>query len=124
MYILLKNKAEYSYVGDPIKVTPRLSNNNGVMTVQVDAGSFIGHIYIEATLATEPTEDDWFEIQLDTGVSYFDYTDPEYRKSEGFTFRANITHIRARADRSVLGDVDATYDVATHGTLKQVTILF
>lgn len=48
--------------------------SDGLHTVQIDLIGFIGKIEIQGTLAIEPTENDWFTIELGTGSQSVDTT--------------------------------------------------
>lgn len=76
---------------------------DGIHTVAVYGRNFTGRIRIQGTLATQPTEDDWFDILLG-GIPYKDYTN--FTGVEGFTFTANLVFLRAVMDRSSLGITD------------------
>jgi hypothetical protein len=72
----------------------------GIHTVAVYGDNLSGRIIIQGTLATTPTEDDWFNILIG-GLPYKDYT--SFTGVEGFTFIANLVFLRAKLDRTALG---------------------
>lgn len=59
---------------NPIKGDGYYSNDNGLHTVQLTLTNFEGKIQIEASLATEPTNNDWFVSRLGTGTMSMDTT--------------------------------------------------
>ena len=73
---------------------------DGIHTVAIYGQSFSGRIKIQGTLASEPTENDWFDVLL-SGLPYKDYS--EFTGVEGFTFTANLVYLRAIVDRTSLG---------------------
>ena len=73
---------------------------DGIHTVAVYGDNLSGRIIIQGTLATTPTEDDWFNILIG-GLPYKDYT--SFTGVEGFTFIANLVFLRAKLDRTALG---------------------
>lgn len=87
-------------------------------------------MYIEATLANTPTDDDWFAIPLTDTNDYIEYpVDPMNPTgiigigdtgSFGKNFRINATYIRARVDRDYLGDPE--YDSISHGYIVSVLL--
>ena len=76
---------------------------DGIHTVAVYGDNLSGRIIIQGTLATTPTEDDWFNILIG-GLPYKDYT--SFTGVEGFTFVANLVFLRATLDRTSLGITD------------------
>ena len=48
--------------GDKYKGDGYYGRSDGLHTVQYDIAGFIGTISIQATLATNPTSDDWFTV--------------------------------------------------------------
>ena len=66
-------------VGDPYKGDGYYGRSDGLHTIQYTYTDFAGDITIEATLAVDPTEDDWFEAfsfstMQDTGSSIANFT--------------------------------------------------
>jgi hypothetical protein len=86
---------------------------DGVHTVAVYGNGLSGRVSIEGTLATTPTEADWFPILLQ-GLPYKDYT--TFTGVEGFTFVANLVFLRAKLSRTALGITD----YATAGTIAKI----
>tara|TARA_B110000211_G_scaffold108921_1_gene126296 strand:- start:412 stop:783 length:372 start_codon:yes stop_codon:yes gene_type:complete len=78
---------------------------DGIHTVAVYGSNLTGRISIQGTLATTPTEADWFDILL-TGLPYKDYS--AFTGVQGFTFVANLVYLRAKLDRTSLGITDYT----------------
>ncbi len=78
---------------------------DGIHTVAVYGSNLSGRIKIQGTLATAPTEDDWFDILL-SGLPYKDYS--AVTGVQGFTFVANLVYLRAKLDRTSLGITDYT----------------
>ncbi|MBG11152.1 MAG: hypothetical protein CMD92_08335 [Gammaproteobacteria bacterium] len=78
---------------------------DGIHTVAIYGQALSGRVKIQGTLATNPTEDDWFDI-LFSGLPYKDYTN--FTGVEGFTFVANLVYLRASLDRTSLGISDFT----------------
>lgn len=78
---------------------------DGIHTVAVYGSNLTGRISIQGTLATTPTEEDWFDILL-TGMPYKDYS--AFTGVQGFTFVANLVYLRAKLDRTSLGITDYT----------------
>ena len=127
-YTMLTNKNELSYTGDNIRADAFYGNTDGLHTVSVKFDDFVGRIYIEGTLASNPEETDWFPIYLTSGTSYKQYPVNSASPTgivgdtgtDGFTFRVNVIYLRARVDRDYLGASD--YDLAAHGRIDQLLL--
>ena len=71
--------------GDPYKGDGFYGRSDGLHTVQVSITDFIGRISIQGTLEVNPTESDWFTIELGTGAMSVDTT--------GLIAEQNITFV-------------------------------
>jgi len=90
-------------IGDAVPGDSYYGYTDGVHTVAVYGNNLKGRIKIQGTLATTPTEDDWFDILL-AGLPYKDYDG--FTGVDGFTFVANLVYLRAKLDRTSLGITD------------------
>lgn len=122
-------------VGQPIKADGWYGNTDGLHTVVMQVFNFSGHIFIEATLELEPTEADWFPIQLTETTPYVsfprnplqptgEYSSGGDTGSFGATFTVNAVWLRARLDRTYLGLVPNADDEQTslHGRIGKITL--
>lgn len=74
-------------VGDKFKGDGYYGRSDGLHTVQYSYAEFSGTISIQATLAVDPVEEDWFTVQT---------TDADQgNKSEIHSFTGNYVWIRA-----------------------------
>jgi len=96
---------ELDKTGDAVPGDSYYGYTDGVHTVAIYGSNLSGRIKVQGTLATIPTEDDWFDILL-TGLPYKDYT--AFTGVEGYTFVANLVFLRAKLDRTALGITDYT----------------
>lgn len=96
---------ELNKVGDPVPGDSYYGYTDGIHTVAIYGRAFTGRIKIQGTLATSPTEGDWFDILL-AGLPYKDYEG--FTGVEGFTFTANLVFLRAVMDRDALGITDVS----------------
>lgn len=85
------------------------SRSDGLHTIQVSIAGFIGKISIQGTLAVNPTESDWFTVELGTGamsvdttgllteqnITSVEYTSPT-TNSKSYNFTGNYVWVRAR----------------------------
>ena len=118
--ILLTNKPELTYTSDKVKGDGYYGYADGLHTMSFHFKNFKGRIFVQATLVAEPTEDDWFPIQLDTNTNYYEYN-TQTSGTVGTTFQGNFVWIRAKIDRDYLGD--AEYDSTIHGLFDKAIIL-
>lgn len=128
-YTILTNKNELSYTSDPIRVDFYSGVTQNLHTVSVTVSDFVGRIYIEATLNSDTSANEWFPIYLTSGTPYRQYpinsnvptgSNSGDTVTEGFTFRSNILYIRARVDRSYLPET--AYDPLIHGNLVKILL--
>jgi|TARA_R110002074_G_scaffold244989_3_gene416898 hypothetical protein len=117
---VLTNKAELTYTSDKVKGDGYYGYADGLHTMSFHFKNFAGRIYVQATLVAEPTESDWFNIQLRSSADYYEYT-TQTTGTLGSTFQGNFVWIRVKIDRSTLGA--ATYDSALHGLFDKAVLL-
>jgi hypothetical protein len=116
-----------SMVGDPAQADGWYGFSDGLHTISLQVANFSGRIYIQASLALEPTEDDWFDIQLGSEYSYLQFpVNPSYptgflsgdTTTVALNFYANILWLRAKLDRSYLA-ITEPYD-GSYGVVKSI----
>jgi hypothetical protein len=100
--LLLSTQGEINVTGQPVRASGSTRAVGSLYTVSIHpSGDFQGRIYIEGTLATNPSEEDWFTIVLpDETTPYI-----EFEGSEGVvgkSFKGSFSWIRARQDRDYL----------------------
>ena len=88
------------------------SNWSGTLhTVSVTCTNFVGRIYLEASLATDPTDTDWFGIPFNQSLSYAEWPLNRFHPTgsiqgdtgtTSFEFVGNYVWVRARLDRTYL----------------------
>lgn len=80
-------------------------------TVSISVANFIGRVYIEGSLTSDPSEMDWFPIRLINNLDYVQF--PRNKNAPtgagngdtgvvAFSFSGNYIWLRARVDRSYL----------------------
>jgi hypothetical protein len=92
---------------------------DGLHTMSFHVSNFTGRIHLEATIVEQPTENDWFPIDLDNLAPYLQYTAETTTK--GSTFEGNFVYLRVKVDRAYLGA--GSYDKALHGVIDKVVVL-
>lgn len=118
--IVLTNQPELTYTSDKVQGDGYYGYADGLHTMSFHFKDFKGRIFVQATLVAEPTEDDWFSIQLDTNTDYYEYN-TQTSGTVGTTFQGNFVWIRAKVDRDYLGDSE--YDSAIHGLFDKAILL-
>jgi len=102
--------------------------SDGLHTISISYNAFKGRIYFEGTLSLEPTEADWFNVQVFGGVSaasggykQFPATGTAGKDGvEAYNVTGNFTYLRVKMDRSYLGD-GTTYD-SDYGALNYIRL--
>jgi hypothetical protein len=96
-------------------------------TVSVRVTNFVGRIYLEASLATEPTETDWFGIPFNGALTYVQYPLNPFRptgliqgdtSTTSFEFVGNYVWVRTRLDRTYLNPQPV--DTSTVGSVDEI----
>jgi hypothetical protein len=127
--MLTSTAGKLNEVGQAIKFAGYYGMSRGIGTVAVYANNLVGRVYIQGTLATNPTEKDWFPIWLEECNPFAQFPmDPNYPTGQNdgdsgvfsWTFQANLTYVRALVDRSYL-QMPQMIDV---GTVQQILINF
>lgn len=128
---ILPSQSVLSYTGDKQKADGYYGQTDGLHTVSARVTNFVGRIYLEGSLATDPASTDWFPIYLTSGNTFRQYPVTSVPSgsnnlgdttTEAWTFRANLLWVRARVDRSYITPAPANYDVALHGTVDKILL--
>lgn len=110
-----------SLKGDPVRADGWWGYTDGKSTVSIHVQEFTGRVAIEATLASEPTEDDWFPVWLLTTTPYIDMKNES--SSQAFTFEGNFTYVRAILDRSYIQMQPTTNDqIQEYGKVRKILL--
>jgi hypothetical protein len=117
--VILTNQTELSYTGAPAKGDGYYGFSDGLHTVSFHAKNMLGRVWLEATLLENPTEDDWFIIEIGDMTPYLEFDTETITK--GVTFTGNFVFLRVSVDRSYL--VSTEYDPAVHGVLDKAVLL-
>jgi len=125
----------HNLVGDAIRADGYYGRTDGLHTVQVIVNNFTGSFGIQGTLATEPTDSDWFDINLNANrnvssaspyVSFpVNPLAPTGQTGDdatlAFTFVGNFVYLRAILDRSSYIEPDPT-NVSPYGNIDKVLL--
>lgn len=122
-------------IGDKIRAASYFGRNNGLHTISVTYSNFVGEFKIQATLSLTPTENDWFDINLqsknaDIGTSIrfpLDPANPTGRNGDSgimaFTFLGQFTYLRAVLNRDYLGTI-TPLAIPALGQINKVLLAF
>lgn len=98
------------YISEKVKGDGYFGNSDGFHTVAYSATqSFVGTITMQATLASEPTETDWFNIQNTTST----YTELNVRSTSTvdiYNFYGNFVWVRGQVSIDDGGVLSVQYN--------------
>jgi hypothetical protein len=117
--IILNNKLEMSYTGDKYRGDGFYGFSDGLHTISFHVKNFTGRIFVEATLIEEPTENDWFKINLMVDQVFLQWDNET--ETLGVSFVGNFVYLRVLVDRSYL--IDQDYTVEKYGTVDKVVMM-
>lgn len=111
-------EGQANFTGPAVRSHGWYGYSDGYHSVSVHVNRLVGRVIIEASLAEQPGDKDWFPIELD-GQPHLDFPRMPGRPNDntgdtgvfGFSFRANVIWLRARLDRSHLSEWLITGDV-------------
>ena len=128
----------HNLTGDKMRADGYYGRTDGIHTVQVVVANFIGSFGVQGTLATEPTEADWFDINLNANRNipsaspYVSYpVNPASPTNVGgngddgtqaFTFVGNFVYLRAILDRSTIAEPSELAAVTELGVISKVLL--
>lgn len=132
--ILKSTGSEMNSTGMSVKADSYYGYTDGFHTIQVVYADFIGRLRIQASLALDPADTDWFDIQetsvlgsvTDQSTGYnpagyiqFNANDPA-NGSQAYSVTGNFAYLRVKMDRSHVGDGE-TYD-SSYGQISQAIL--
>jgi hypothetical protein len=79
---------------DKFKGDGYYGRSDGFHTVQYNVSGFIGSIVVQATLAIEPTEDDWFTL---SETEHESISDSDTKNTGGFVYNFTGNYVWVRA---------------------------
>ena len=108
--ILTDSTGQLNVTGAAFKAAGYFGYTTGVTTIAYNLNDFTGRVYLEGSLASTPTESDWFTIDMGATLPYVQYPVDPFNPSGttgdtgifSFTFQSNIVWIRMRLDRTYL----------------------
>ncbi len=117
--------------GSPVAADGFYGNTDGLHTIAIYVQNFTGRVYLEATLSSTPTSEDWFNLPL-SQVGYLQYpinpSNPTGSNNgdtgvKSFTFKINAIYLRMRIDRNYLPVLPQNpQDLALLGIVRKVLL--
>ena len=133
--LLPTTSGQVNVVGNKQKGAGYTNFLGGSHTISVSVSNFTGRIYIEASLADDPLEQDWFSVPVKDQMPYVQFPlDPNHPTSTmssyiggdtgtyAYTFVGNYVWIRARVNRDYL--TPTPIDATTVGSVDQILMNF
>ena len=72
--ILASTGTNFNLTSDKVRGDSFYGFTDGLHTIAFYLSAFIGKVYLEGTLSTDPAEADWFVINLDGATAAVSYT--------------------------------------------------
>ena len=118
--LMLGTENELDYTGDSVRGDGFYGFSDGIHTVQITVADYIGRVYIQGTLASDPVEADWFNIKVNGNDDYVTYgvgASTGVTSTLAYTFQGNMVYLRAKVERSHLGLI-----ITQVGTLSKILL--
>ena len=131
------NDYHWNEVSLPLAAGGYYGSTSGLHTIAFTLRNFIGRIYVEATLASDPTEADWFPIKFQECCNfYIEFTDTKiynpdsevtiYQHGVTGTFAENVvgnfTYLRVGIDRNYISVQPTELQKTMAGKLEEIQI--
>lgn len=112
-------------------------STTGLHTIAFTLREFIGRIYVQATLSSDPQEDDWFPIKFNESCKYYmEFTDTRiYNSNTGVlmtdpgatgtfaeSLTGNFTYLRVGIDRNYISNDPTLLQKRLAGKLEEIQI--
>lgn len=134
--MMTNTRPNHNLVGDAIRADSFFGHTDGIHTVQVVVNNFTGSFGIQGTLATEPVEVDWFDINLNANQNVssasplisFPINPAAPTGQDGdnatlaFTFVGNFVFLRAILDRSTIPEPSKLAAITALGEIDRVLL--
>ena len=115
--VLGSTGTQFNVTSDKVRGDSFYGFTDGLHTIAFYLSGFIGKIYLEGTLSSEPTATDWFIINLDGATAELTSSSAT-TATIARTFEGNFVYLRVRIDRDHISP--ANNDSMQNGQLTQV----
>ncbi len=122
---------ELEAVGEKIRADGFFGMKDGLHSVAWSLEDFTGRIFIDASLETDPQENDWFPLFLDGTKAFTEYplipALPSGKNGDttvdAFTFQGNFLWLRIRMDKTYVRPIPTTdTQKSLLGSIKKVLL--
>ena len=134
--MMTNTRPNHNLVGEAIRADSYFGHTDGIHTVQVVVNNFTGSFGIQGTLAIEPVEVDWFDINLNANQNVssasplisFPINPAAPTGQDGdnatlaFTFVGNFVWLRAILDRSTIVEPSELAAITALGQIDRVLL--
>ena len=119
--LLPDTNGKWNVTGEAIRADAYWGAASTTHTIAVHLHKFTGHLWIEASLAEQPEDADWFAIHIGDSTPHLECRDTT--AVVPFTVQANVAWFRARVDRGYLGQEPTDWaERAGYGVVRQVLL--
>ena len=133
---MTNTRPNHNLVGEAIRADSYFGHTDGIHTVQVVVNNFTGSFGVQGTLAIEPVEVDWFDINLNANqnvssasplISFpINPAAPSGQDGDNatlaFTFVGNFVWLRAILDRSTIVEPSELAAITALGQIDRVLL--
>lgn len=124
----------HNLVGDAIRSDGYFGRSDGLHTIQVIYSNFTGDFGLQGTLEVNPTESDWFFINLNFATTiqspYVRFpenpADPSGPTGDtgtrAFSFKGNFVYLRALLNRDYIPEPNPNEDTTGLGQIDRVLL--
>ena len=122
---------ELNVTGDKIRADAWFGLKDGLHTVTFHLEDFTGRVFIEASLESDPQDNDWFPVFLNGAKSFMEYPLDSLAPTgisgdtfvDAYTFQGNFLYLRAGIDRSDVVPVPTTdSEKSALGSVKKILL--
>ena len=117
--ILASTGTNFNLTSDKVRGDSFYGFTDGLHTIAFYLSAFIGKVYLEGTLSTDPAEADWFVINLDGATAELNSSSAT-TATVARTFEGNFVYLRVRIDRAHISP--ANNDSLQNGQIIQVLL--
>lgn len=110
-----------SLVGEKIRADGWWGSRDGSHSIQIITNNFKGRVGIQASLAPNPSDEDWFYINLNGNSEYITYDCPD-SSSKIFNLTGNFVWIRALMDRANVPSEITPQSLSTLGSISKIIL--
>lgn len=100
------SQTKWEVIGEPVRADGWYGMTDGLHTISATVVGFIGELIIEASIASEPQDGDWFNVECGCSGSMVFPIEPHTLSTTdtvGFNVIGSFVWVRARLSRSKLG---------------------